>query len=159
MITKSLRFTELTSVMTVALAMLLMTSCSTSSRSSPQQIEMSNPTVTFKYRNDDELIQANQRAITFCRDRQALPQTQNFSRDSNDHDIVVFECVPSLSLPSTTPIHQSGSDLTYDFRTNQELLDVSRNAQVHCLNSGSPEMDSNIVVNANGSKTVTFRCN
>lgn len=158
MITKPFRFIKLTTATSVALAALMMTSCVTSSRSSPEQVEMSNPTVTYKYRNDDELIQANQRAVTFCRDRQALPQPQNFSRDSNGHNIVVFECVPSSSLPTSTPMLQSGSDLRYDFRTDQELLDVSRNAQIYCLNSGSPEMDSNIVVNSNGSKTVTFRC-
>ncbi len=158
MITKSLRFTKLTAAITVALAALMMTSCATSSRSSPQQVEMSNPTVTYKYRNDDELIQANQRAVMFCQDRQAMPRAQNFSRDSDGRNIVVFECVPSSSLSSSVPMQQSGSDLRYDFRTDQELLDVSRNAQIYCLNSGAPEMDSNIVVNSNGSKTVTFRC-
>ena len=125
----------------------------------PQQVEMCNPTVTYKYRNDDELIQANQRAITFCRDYQVLAQPQNFSRESEDgRNTVVFECVPASSLSSSVPMQQSGSDLRYDFRTDQELLDVSRNTQIYCLNHGAPEMEFNIVVNSNGSKTVTFHC-
>jgi hypothetical protein len=119
---------------------------------------MSNPTVTYEYRNDGELIQANQRAVTFCQERQALPQAEKFSRDADGRDIVVFECVPASSLASTIPMHQTGSDQRYDFRTDQDLLDVSRDAQVYCLKYGAPEMDSNIVVNSNGSKTVTFRC-
>jgi len=158
MITKSLRFIKLTTATSAALAALMLTSCATSSRSSPQQVEMSNPTVTYKYRNDDELIQANQRAVTFCQERQSWPQSQNFSLDSSGHNIVVFECVPSSSLPTTNSMQLSGSDIRYDFRTDQELLEVSRNAQIYCLNNGAPEMDSNIVVNSNGSKTVTFRC-
>ncbi len=158
MITKSLRFIKLTTATSAALAALMLSSCATSSRSSPQQVEMSNPTVTYKYRSDDELIQANQRAIVFCQDRQALPQPQNFSRDPDGGNIVVFECVPASSLSSSVPAQQSGSDLRYTYRTDQELLDLSRNAQIYCLNSGAPEMESNIVSNSNGSKTVTFHC-
>lgn len=158
MIFNSLRVFKPVTAMAVAVTAIVLSSCAMSPRSSPQQIEMSNPTVTFKYRNDDELIQANQRAVTFCRDRQSVPRAQNFSRDSDGRNIVVFECVPSSSSISSIPMQQSGSDMRYNFHTDQELLDASRDAQIHCLNSAAPEMDSNIVVNSDGSKTVTFRC-
>jgi hypothetical protein len=70
---------------------------------------------------------------------------------------VVFECV-STSLAAASP-NPPNSNLRYNYRTDQELLDASRSAQVYCVNHGSPEMDSTIVANSNGSKTVTFRCN
>ena len=123
-----------------AFAALMTVSCVSTRSSSPQQVDVSNPTVTYKYRNDDELIQANRRAMTYCDQYQYFPQTEHFGHDSDGSNIVVFEC---LTGPvSAAPQRQPNSDLTYNFRTDQELLDVSRDAQVYCLNSGQPEMDS-----------------
>jgi hypothetical protein len=158
MITNSYRLTKIFLGTTAVFAALLIASC-VSTRSSPQQVEASNPTVTYKYRNDDELIQANQRAITFCQQYpSSLPRTASFSNDSGGSKIVVFECVPTTAF-AATPLRQPNADLTYSFRSDQELLDASREAQILCLNNGLPEMDSNIRVNSDGSKTVTFRCN
>jgi len=138
-----------------AFAALLTVSC-VAPRSEPQQISVSNPSTTYKYRNDDELIQANKRAMTYCDKYNSFPQTEHFGRDSDGSNIVVFECLPGTA---TVTQRQLNSDLTYNFRTDQELLDVSREAQVYCLNNGQPEMDSDIVVHSNGRKTVTFSCN
>lgn len=140
---------------TAAITVVMMTSCASTGSSSPKQVATSNPTVTYRYRNDDELIQANQRAIAFCEPHQSLPQAQSFANDSEGRRIVVFECAPTLQA---APIRQSDADLRYGYRTDQELLEVSRNSQVYCLKSGKPEMSSNIVVNADGSRTVTFHC-
>lgn len=157
MITKPYRLTKIILGTTAVFAALLIVSC-VSTRSSPEQVEASNPTVTYKYRNDDELIQANQRAITFCQQYpSSLPRTASFSNDSDGSKIVVFECVPAATF-AATPVRQPNTDLTYSVRTDQDLLDASREAQIHCLNNGLPEMDSNIMVNSDGSKTVSFRC-
>lgn len=141
---------------TAATFAALMTVSCVSTRSSPQQVDVSNPTVTYKYRNDDELIQANMRAMTYCDQYQSLPQTEHFGHDSDGSNIVVFGCLARSA--SAAPRRQLNSDLTYNFQTDQELLDVSRDAQVYCLNSGQPDMGSTIVVHSNGSKTVTFGC-
>ena len=37
-------------------------------------------------------------------------------------------------------------------------MDVSRNAQAYCLNSGASQVVSSVVSNGNGTKTVTFQC-
>jgi hypothetical protein len=140
---------------TIALAALLVASCSLPG--SPKQVASANPSVTYKYSNDDQLIEANQRAITYCNQFESFPRSQSFSKASDGSNIVIFECVNS-SL-ATAPTYQLNSGLTYNYRTDQELLDASRNAQTYCVNHGSPEMDSTIVTNSNGSKTVTFRCN
>jgi hypothetical protein len=149
-------FARLATGLTMAVTALALTSCATTQRSAPVQVAESNPTVTYKYRNDDELIQANQQAVTFCQQYQSLPRAQSFEHDSDRRNIVIFECVASSQFAA--PARQLQDDLAYNFRTDQELLDVSRDAQIYCLNSGSPEMDSNIDVHSNGSKTVTFRC-
>lgn len=158
MITNSHRFTKVFLGTTAVFATLLIASCA-STHSAPEQVEASNPSVTYKYHNDDELIQANQRAITFCQQYpSSLPRTVSFDNDSGGSKIVVFECVGTSAF-AAAPARQPNADLTYGFRTDQELLDVSRVAQMHCLNNGLPEMDSNITVNSSGGKTVTFRCN
>jgi hypothetical protein len=141
---------------TIALAALMSASCSVTG-SSPKQVDATTPSVTYKYSNDDQLIEANQRAITYCNQFESFPRTQNFSRDSDGSNVVVFECVSSPSAAALP--NPPNSDLRYNYRTDQELLDASRSAQVYCVNHGSPEMDSTIVGNSNGSKTVTFRCN
>jgi hypothetical protein len=139
-----------------ALAMLMTASCALTG-SSPKQVDSTNPSVTYKYSNDDQLIEANQRAITYCNQFESVPRTLSFSKDAQDNSIVVFECVStSLSAASSSP---PDSNLKYVYWTDQELLDASRNAQVYCVNHGSPAMDSTVVVNSNGSKTVTFSCN
>ena len=140
---------------TATVAALSMAACASTMSSSPRQVDASNPTVTYQYRNDDELIQANQRAIAFCEPYQTLPRAQRFGDDSEHHRTVVFECVSNLQ---TAPMPQTDSNFRYDYRSDQELLDVSRSAQVHCRSSGRSEMSSAVVVNSDGSRTVTFHC-
>jgi hypothetical protein len=152
---RSAEFKQAIIATTTVIAAVMLASCVSTRSSSPRQVDMSSPTVTYQYRNDDELIKANQRAIAFCEPYQSLPRAQSFSYDSEHQKIVVFECVATLEAAA---IHQPESDLRYDYRTDQELLDLSRNAQVYCRNIGKPEMDSSIVVNSNGSRTVTFHC-
>ena len=95
--------------------------------------------------------------MTFCDHHQSVSQAKTFAIDANGDKIVVFECFGPRPTASA-PLRQPDSGLSYSFRTDQELLNASRDAQVYCLNSGAPEMDSNITVNSDGSKTVTFRC-
>jgi hypothetical protein len=156
MILHSQSFMQISKGTLAAMAALTLASCA-STRSSPEQLVASNPTVTYEYRNGDELIQANQQAISFCNQHQGLPRAQSFDSQGDRDHRVTFECVGASSF-SSTPQRQSNSDLTCTFRTERELLDVSRDAQVYCMNSGTPEMDSNIVVHTKVSKTVTFRC-
>ena len=70
--------------------------------------------------------------------------------------MVVFECTASSAPGSVYP--HARNDLTYTYRTDRELMDVSRNAQAYCLNSGASQVVSSVVSNGNGTKTVTFQC-
>jgi hypothetical protein len=138
-----------------AIAALLLAACAPFNRSAPQQVEANNPTVSYKYRNDDELIQTNQLAETFCSQYRLAPRSLGFTRDHAGNNLVNFECVPTLAsaAPAVNP------NLTYTYRSDQELLDVSRSAHSYCLNNGSSRVTSDIVSNANGTRTVTFQCN
>jgi len=138
-----------------AIIMLLMTACSPFSRTSPEQVQASNPTVSYKYSSDDELIQTNELAATFCSEYRLAPRPLGFSDDQSGNRVVNFECVPTIGL-SATPIN---TNLTYTYRSDQELIDVSRKAHTYCLNSGSTSATYSIVGNPDGTKTITFLCN
>ena len=129
--------------------------------SSPRQVQASNPTVTYKYRNDRDLMEANQRAATFCSQYQSVPRTMSIGNGGDGDRIAVFECVQSGStaalVPQTT-LAPVGSSMTYTYRTDRELLDASRSAQAYCANRGSPQVISNVITNPNGTRTVTFQC-
>lgn len=124
--------------------------------SSPRQVQASNPTVTYKYRNDRDLIEANQRAATFCGQYQSVPRTASLTTDRDGDRIAVFECVQSG--PTATLVPPTNPSLTYTYRTDRELLEASRTAQSYCANRGSTQVMSNVITNANGSRTVTFQC-
>ena len=130
--------------------------------SSPRQVQASNPTVTYRYSNDRDLVEANQRAATFCSQYQSVPRTASLTTDRDGDRIAVFECVQSGAalVPSTTTtlVTPAAPHLTYTYRTDAELLEASRTAQNYCANRGSPRVVSNIMTNPNGTRTVTFQC-
>lgn len=139
-----------------ALAAMTTASCTSSRYSSPEQVETSAPSVTYKYRNDDELVQANQRAVVYCNGYNLVSQPSNFSTDTDGSKIVVFDCVGPTRLAQ--PIQQFSPTQTYTYRSDQELINLSRNAQIQCLNAGSQQTSSSIALNMDGSRSVTFRC-
>ena len=124
--------------------------------SPPQQVQASNPTVTYKYRGDQELLQADQSATTFCSRYQSAPRAVSFRNDPDGSKVVIYECI-QMAAPMAPP-PQYNPNLTYNYQTDQELLNASRNAQIYCMNNGSQQVISTVSNNANGTRTVTFQC-
>jgi hypothetical protein len=140
----------------VVLATVAIASCAPSH--SLQQVKTSNPSVTYEYRGDQELLQAQQNAVTFCNQYQSAPRPARFTSGPNDgSNNVVFECDPNLPT-AAPPVQAAGPNLTYSYRTDQELLDASRSAQTYCMVNGSQVAISNIGTNQDGSRTVMFQC-
>jgi hypothetical protein len=121
--------------------------------SSPQPVQSSNPSVTYNYRTDQELLQANQNATTFCSPYQTTPRTSSITTNADGSKAVHFECVRT-TLPAPAPIPPSQS---YTYRTDQELVQASQTASASCSKPSSP-MTSSIATNSDGTKTVTFQC-
>lgn len=140
-----------------AMAVASCTSASSPSSHSLQQVEASNPSVTYEYVGDAELLEAQQNAAVFCSRYQSNPRpariTSASDRGTNN---VVFECDPNL--PITAPPEVSGSDLAYTYRNDQELLAAWRNAETYCTGSGRQQAVPNIRTNTDGSRTVVFHC-
>jgi hypothetical protein len=117
-------------------------------------VQSSNPTVTYNYRTDQELLQANQNATTYCNQYQTTPRTTNITNNQDGSKTVAFECVrTSLPVPARTTPSQS-----YTYRTDQELVQASQTARAYCQQYSSQPMTSSIMTNSNGTKTVTFQC-
>ena len=122
--------------------------------SSQQPVQSSNPTVTYNYRTDQELLQANQNATAFCNPYQTTPRTSSITTNADGSKAVHFECVrTTIAAPAPTPPSQS-----YTYRTDQELVQASQTAGAYCQKYGSQPMTSSMVTNPDGSRTVTFQC-
>jgi hypothetical protein len=122
--------------------------------SSQQPVQSSNPSVTYNYRTDQELLRANQNATTYCGQYQTVPRTAGLTNNPDGSRTVVFECVRT-SLSAPTPVNPN---LSYTYRTDQELVQASQTANAYCLKSGLQPVTSSMVGNSDGTKTVTFQC-
>lgn len=135
---------------------LTLASCVAPRSSSPEEVATSRPSVTYKYNTDDELIQANQRAVVYCNGYNFIPQPANFSTDPDGRKVVVFDCVVPQQV--VQPVQQFNQNSSFTYRTDQELVMSSRDAQLFCMNNGNQQAMSTIQTNMDGSRSVTFRC-
>lgn len=155
MIAATSPFTSKNARATAVLAALLLAACAPQ-YSPPQQVAATNPSVTYKYRGDQELLQANQTAQTYCNQYRSVAQTSNITNGSDGSKTVVFQCV--AMAPGVVPAQPFNPNLAYNYRTDQDLLDASRNAEVYCMNNGSQRAVSTAITNTDGTKTVRFQC-
>ena len=139
----------------------------------PHEVRNETPSVTYTYRNDQELAQASQRAATYCAQYQSYERTYRITSNNADGSkSVVFECVKAPApapvavvpatpmvavVPAPATVAVAPMPMAYTYRTDQELLDASRNAEAYCMRSGMVTT-STIVTNANGTKTASFQC-
>ena len=130
---------------------LLLAACD--SRREPEAIAANNPSVTYQYRGDKELLEANQKAMAYCSQYKALPRTKHIGREDDGHT-VVFECVPTNSVAET----QFNPNTPYPYRSDEELLDNSRSAARYCRAHGGENAVSSITTAPDGTRTVTYQC-
>lgn len=101
-------------------AALLVPAC-VAPNSAPQQVKASNPSVTYKYRGDQELLQANQNAMTYCSQYRSAARTKSITDSDDGGKTVVFEC------DAMPPVVMTGQpynpNVVYSYRSDQELFD------------------------------------
>ena len=125
--------------------------------SSQQPVQASNPSVTYNYRTDQELLRASQNAATYCGQYQTAPRTANLTNNADGSKTAVFECVRT-AVPAPPAPPSVNPNLSYTYRTDQELVQASQTASAYCGRNGSQPMTSNMVSNTDGTRTVTFQC-
>lgn len=139
----------------VGLTSSLLTAGCTPLYTSPQEVRASNPSVTYKYHNDQELLTVNQTAAVYCNQYGSSSRAATFATEQ-DGKVVVFECVPTTTLATLSPRYDP--NLTYSYQTDMELLTASQNAQAYCTSTGAGQALSNIVASPAGTRMVTFHC-
>jgi hypothetical protein len=139
-------------------AILALASACTASSSQPlQQVRATNPTVTYTYSGDQELLQAAQNAALYCNQYASTPGPARIIANPNGANSVSFECGPKT--PPLVAVQPAvAPNLTYTYRTDQELLGAARSADSYCATKASRQAVSNITTNTDGSKTVIFQC-
>jgi hypothetical protein len=122
--------------------------------SSQQPVQASNPSVTYNYRTDQELLRASQNAAMHCGQYQSAPRTATLTNNADGSKTAVFECVRT-SVPAPAPVNPN---LSYTYRTDQELVQASQTASAYCQRYGSQPMTSTMAANSDGTRTATFQC-
>lgn len=121
----------------------------------PRQVESDNPSVTYVYRGDAELVEANEKAITYCSQYRASPTTSQITNESGGKKRVTFNCIAN---PPTAVAPQPLANTGYIYRTDQELLTAATNAAQYCYSLAGQRAVSTMVNNPDGTRTITFQC-
>lgn len=122
----------------------------------PHQVQASSPTVTYTYRGDEELVQADQRADTYCSQYRLAPRAAGVASLDDGKKSITYECVPGAA--STMAAQPWDPTVMHSYRSDQELLDASHNADLYCMEHGSQRAVATVVTNPDGSRNLSFAC-
>jgi hypothetical protein len=124
------------------------------------QTSSSKPTVSYVYGDDQGLLDATQKAETFCAQYGAWPTaTGSDSRSDGRH--VTFACnQPRSSSPASSTVVMSTvpAALDYPYRDDRGLIDAVNQAQRYCMENNANARSTRVINNADGSRTVSFEC-
>src|SRR5258708_3886607 len=124
--------------------------------SAPTQTESTTPSVTYSYRGDEELVQANDKAMAYCSQYRATPTTGKIDTESDGSKSVTFHCVATAPSVATTQVYNP--DYPYVYHTDEDLLGMAQSADMYCSNNGSHRAVRNTRTDSTGARTITFRC-
>ena len=142
----------------VAIAAGALAACTPMYLSEPQQVYANNPGVTYTYSTDEQLLNATQKAAAYCHQYQTtVPQAGPMTANPDGTNSISFECVPVTAPAPTVAMAPSAMPMNFTYRTTQELLQASQNAEATCMRYGKRSTAA-ITTNADGSKTATFTC-
>jgi hypothetical protein len=145
-------------VLSMAVAAGALAACAPMYSSEPQQVYANNPGVTYSYSTDEQLLEANRKAAAYCHQYQTtIPRAGGITTNPDGTYSVSFECVPVTAPGATVAMAPPALPMTYTYRTTQELLQASQDADAMCMRYGK-RSNATITSNIDGSKTATFTC-
>ena len=80
--------------------------------------------------------------------------TATLTSNADFSKTAVFECVRT-AVPAPAPVNPN---LSYTYRTDQELVQASQTASAYWLRYGSQPMSSSMMSNSDRTRTATFQC-
>lgn len=144
-------------VLGVALAAAVVVAGCAPRYSAPEPVAAENPSVTYQYRTEQELLNVSLDAQLYCSQYQTTPYAASVWNNPDGTRTVVFECV--RTVPATVVVPPASPNLAYAYRTDQELLAAAQSADAYCTTSRQGRRTiASIVGNVDGSRTVTFQC-
>jgi hypothetical protein len=125
-----------------------------------QAVQESAPSVTYKYTDDEGLVDATIKAEAYCREYNAWP-TQAGMRveaDGAGASQVTFVCDAPRAAASAALQSSPNVTVNYSYRDEQALVDATMRAQRHCGELGAVARSSTVSTEADGSRTIVFEC-
>jgi hypothetical protein len=144
-----------TAPMVPLFAVLLVAACAPQ-HAAPKQTQSTSPSVTYTYRGDEELVQANEKAMAYCSQYRSTARTARIDTSSDGSKTVVFDCVALAPSVATTQVYNP--DYPYVYHTDEDLLGVAQSADRYCSSNGSQRALTTISTDSTGARTITFRC-
>jgi hypothetical protein len=130
-------------------------------REEARAVEISPPTVTFEYDDEQGLVDAALRAEEYCRQYDAWPTTTDTDTARDGGGSVTFVCdrdrrgtytgAAGAAMPANPTV-----DFTY--RDEQSLIEATTQAQHYCARFGAQARSSVVTTAADGTRRVTFEC-
>lgn len=126
-----------------------------------QAVHEEAPSVTYKFTDDDGLVDATIKAEAYCRDYNAWPTNTGMRRDAGGASEVTFVCDQDRTTSHAGAQRRSlPGDVTvdYTYRDEQALVDATTQAQRHCARYGAEARSQTVTTAADGTRTITFEC-
>jgi hypothetical protein len=152
-------------VRVVLLTILLLAGLALAACGAPREkaraVDVSPPTVTFEYNDEQGLVDAALRAEEYCRQYDAWPTTTDTDTARYGGGSVTFVCDRARSetyagaQPGAMPANPT---VDYTYRDEQGLIDATTQAQRHCARFGAQARSSMVTTAADGTRRVTFEC-
>lgn len=137
---------------------IALAACAPVRSTGPEQVHSTNPSVTYNYQTDHELLEATQQAATYCSQYQStVAKSGPITSNGDGTYSVSFECVPIAPGRAVAVAPPPARPMTYTYYNAQELLRASDQAELNCMKIGK-QSSATITTNPDGSKTATFRC-
>lgn len=126
-----------------------------------QSVHEEAPSVTYKFTDDDGLVDATIKAEAYCREYNAWPTNAGMRMDSDGSNQVTFVCDQDRTTTYGGAQRRSmPGDVTvdYTYRDEQALVDATTQAQRHCARYGAEARSQTVTTAADGTRTITFEC-
>lgn len=126
-----------------------------------QSVHEEAPSVTYKFADDDGLVDATIKAEVYCREYNAWPTNTGMRMDAGGASEVTFVCDQDRTATYAGAQRRSmPGDVTvdYSYRDEQALVDATTQAQRHCARYGAEARSQTVTTGRDGTRTITFEC-